>query len=81
MVSYPPQSPVSFDKPMDEPPENRPAGGNLRYVSDMLLQLKVVSGREGGPFLAYLLELARAEAIERLTLAGAQPASDTLPSE
>ena len=66
---------------MDEPPQHRPPGGNLRYVSDMLSQLKVVSGREGGPFLAYLLELARAEAIERLTKAGAHPASDTLPSE
>lgn len=39
---------------------------NLRYVRDMLEQLTVVAGGEGGPFLVYLIDLARHEAAEKL---------------
>jgi hypothetical protein len=53
----------------------------LHYVSDMLLQLKVVAGEAGGPFLTYLLEMARAEAIGRLQRFEPYPGSETRPSE
>lgn len=39
---------------------------NLKYVSDMLEQLKVLAAASGGPFLCYLLDMAKTEANERL---------------
>jgi len=47
----------------------------------MLGQLKVVAGAQGGPFLAYLLDLAAAEAGRLLAHQSAYPGSDTRPSE
>lgn len=41
-------------------------GDSLKYVCDMIEQLKVVAGGSGGPFLIYLLDMASAEANERL---------------
>ncbi|BDA84479.1 hypothetical protein Sa4125_20210 [Aureimonas sp. SA4125] len=43
---------------------------NLRYVKDMLEQLKVVAQGGGSPFLVYLIDLARHEAAEKLRLGG-----------
>ena len=64
---------------MPEPTPSPPP--NLQYVSDMLGQLKVVAGTQGGPFLAYLLDLAAAEAGRLLAHQSAYPGSDTRPSE
>lgn len=66
---------------MDIPETERVPKARLRYVSDMLLQLKVVAGEEGGPFLAYLLEMDRSEAIGRLQGTPVYPGSETRPSE
>ena len=46
-------------------PEDREA--SLRYVRDMLLQLKVVSGAPHNSLLGYFLEMARLEAEHQLT--------------
>ena len=66
---------------MDMPETKSAPNSNLHYVSEMLLQLKVVAGEAGGPFLAYLLEMARAEAIGRLQGFELYPGSETRPSE
>ena len=66
---------------MDMPETKVAPQANLHYVSDMLLQLKVVAGAEGGPFLTYLLEMAQAEAIGRLQRVSVYPGSETRPSE
>ncbi|KQT60434.1 MULTISPECIES: hypothetical protein [unclassified Aureimonas] len=51
-------------------PENgKDPRDNLKYVSDMLEQLKVLSAGSGGPFLTYLLDMAKTEASERLRAA------------
>lgn len=48
-------------------PETRPdPRDNLKYVCDMIDQLRVIAAQSGGPFLAYLLDMAKAEANERL---------------
>jgi hypothetical protein len=46
-------------------PEDREA--SLRYVSDMLAQLKVVFGAPHNSLLGYFLEMARLEAVHQLT--------------
>ena len=47
-------------------PSTSDGSHNLRYVRDMLEQLIVVASGEGGPFLVYLIELARHEAADKL---------------
>jgi hypothetical protein len=54
---------------------------SLHYVADMLGQLRVVVGRQGSPFLTYLLEMARAEAVRLLQAPERQADSETRPSE
>ena len=66
---------------MDMPETKVAPQANLHYVSDMLLQLKVVAGEDGGPLLAYLLEMARAEAIGRVQRFEVYPGNETRPSE
>jgi hypothetical protein len=75
MLSYgevaedlPSTSPHPIEPTESEPMPHIPRGDrhNLRYVRDMLEQLAVVAGAEGGPFLVYLIDLAREEAAEKL---------------
>ncbi|MBO0902724.1 hypothetical protein [Jiella sonneratiae] len=45
---------------------------NLKYVSDMLEQLKRVAGVERGDLLHYFLDMARLEAENRLSARAAE---------
>lgn len=48
-------------------PEHEPdPADTLKYVHDMLEQLRDLSAASGGPFLFYLLDMAKTEAGERL---------------
>ena len=56
---------------------------NLQYVFDMLGQLSRVATADGGPFLIYLIELARHEAEAKLGASGqsSQERRETRPPE
>lgn len=66
---------------MSHVPSNPQA--NLHYVRDMLEQLKVVSGTQGGPLLLYLIDMAKHEAMIEIQRHADRPQarSETRPSE
>ncbi len=53
---------------------------NLQYVYDMLEQLEIVASGSGGPFLVYLIDLARHEASEKLQRSGASGKQGNMPA-
>ncbi|WP_156386673.1 hypothetical protein [Aureimonas sp. Leaf454] len=59
--------------------ESSRAADNLHYVCELLEQLKVLAGADGGPFLRYLIDMALKEASDRLVMVLSDPATSAAP--